>query len=98
MTRHAFCSVALLCTYFMSREGDFKVLRVLFVSPPVRQALTTAEVRCRPFCADETVTCATASPPHSTSNTLENPAADMKANAQKIKIAQIVRISKVAFK
>jgi hypothetical protein len=62
-----------------------------------RSGLTIAEVRCRPFCADETVTRATASPPHSTSNALDNPAADMKANTQTQIIAQVAFIHQMIF-
>ncbi|MBB3938077.1 hypothetical protein GGR05_004247 [Aureimonas phyllosphaerae] len=41
------------------------------------------------------MTCATASPPHSTSNALDNPAADMKANAQAATISQTVDVRQV---
>ncbi len=45
-----------------------------------RSGLTIAEVRSRPFCALSTLTCATVSTPHFTSNALVKPAADIHAN------------------
>ena len=78
------------------QEPEIDRVTASFISSE-RSGLTTAEVRCRPFCADETVTCATASPPHSTSNALENPAADMKANAQTHSISQPANVRQVFF-
>ena len=78
------------------QEPETERLTARFTSSE-RSGLTTAEVRCRPFCAGETVTCATASPPHSRSNALENPAADMKANAQTPTISQRADVCQVFF-